>query len=135
LEWETVLADHRGVKGLVTVRSRHRDEVFDPPRHRRPRLVNDAERGITVLDRLRNDAKRDEVVHALEVNLLSFQFQMNAVKALDPAIQVSDRDLCFLELRANRLRKVVDDGVGCLSLGVYLRAQPLVRFRLEIPEV
>src|SRR4029078_9973693 len=54
LEWETVLADHRGVKGLVTALSRHLDEVFDPPRHRRPRLVNDAERGITVLDRLRN---------------------------------------------------------------------------------
>jgi hypothetical protein len=83
---------------------------------------------------LRNDAKCDEVVHALEVNLLSFQFQMNAVKPLDPAIQVSDRNLCFLELRANRLREVVDDGVGCLSLGVDLRAQPLVRFRLEIPE-
>ena len=33
-EGHAPLADHRGVQRLITVGSRHRDEVLDPPRHR-----------------------------------------------------------------------------------------------------
>ncbi len=51
LERKALLADHRGVQRLVDVGPRHGDEVLDAAGHRRPRLVDDAERGVAVLHR------------------------------------------------------------------------------------
>src|SRR5688500_7671387 len=93
LEGEPVLADDRRVKGLVAVRPRHGDEVLDTSGHRGPGLVNDAERGIAVLHRLGNHADGDEVVDALEDDLLPFELEVNAVEALDPAVEPDDRNL------------------------------------------
>ena len=73
LERHAVLADHRGVQRLVAVGPRHRDEVLDAARHRRPRLVDDAERGVAVLHAVGDDAQRDEVVDLLELDLLPLQ--------------------------------------------------------------
>ena len=50
-ERKPVLADHRRVQRLIAVGPRHRDEVLDAAGHRRPRLMDDAERGVAVLDR------------------------------------------------------------------------------------
>ena len=49
LERKAALAHDRRVQRLIAVRPRHRDEVLDAPGHRRPRLVNDPERGVAVL--------------------------------------------------------------------------------------
>src|ERR1041384_211513 len=59
LEWEAVLADDGGMQRLVAVRPRHGDEILDAPRNRRPRLMDDAERRVAVLDRVRDDAQRN----------------------------------------------------------------------------
>ena len=42
-ERHAALADDRRVQRLVAVRPRHRDEVLEPARHRRPHLMDDAE--------------------------------------------------------------------------------------------
>ncbi len=101
LEGKPVLADDRRVQRLVAVRPRHRDEVLDAAGDRRPRLVDDAERRVAVLDRLRDDAQRDEVVDALEVDLLPLQLQVNAVETLDAAVELDDRHLRVFELAAD----------------------------------
>ena len=58
------------------------------PGHRRPRLVDDAERGVAVLDRLRHDAQRDEVVDLIEVDLLPLQLLVDAEQPLDAAVDL-----------------------------------------------
>jgi hypothetical protein len=77
-ERHAALADHRGVQRLVAVRARHRDEVLDPARHRGPRLVDDAERPVAVLYRLRHDAQRDHVVDLIELDLLLLELLVDA---------------------------------------------------------
>ena len=90
-ERESVLADHRGVQRLIAVGPRHRDEVLDASGHRRPGLMDDAERRVAVLHGRGHDAQRDEVVHLLEVDLLPLQFQPDAVEALDAAVDARSR--------------------------------------------
>ena len=96
--------------------------------------MNDAERRVAVLDRLSDDPQRDEVIHALEVDLLPHQFEVDAVEALEAAIEVHDGNLRVLELGPDGARQIVNDGVGHLPLGVHLRAQRFVGLRLEVPE-
>jgi len=64
--------------------------------------VDDAERGVAVLDRLRHHAERHEVVHALEVDLLPLELQVDAVEALDAAVELHDRNLRVFQLPPDR---------------------------------
>ena len=89
---------------------------------------------VAVLDRLRDHAQRDEVVDPLEIDLLALQLEMNAVEALDAAVELNDRHLRVLELGAERARQLVDDRLGALALGLDLGAQRFVGLRLEILE-
>ena len=81
----------RRVQRLVAVRPRHRDEVLDPARDRLPGLVDDAERGVAVLHASGDDAEGDEVVDLVEVDLLPLQLQVDAVEALDAAVDLRAR--------------------------------------------
>ena len=58
--------NHRSVQRLVAVRTRQRNEVLDAARDRPPRVVNDAQRGITVLDVVGDDAKRQKIVDLID---------------------------------------------------------------------
>ena len=123
-EREAAIADHRGVQRLVAVGPRHRDEVLDAARHRRPRLVDDAERGVAVLHRRRDDAQRDEVVDLLEIDLLRLELQPDAVEALDAAVDADHRHLRLVQLAADVGGELLDHPLrsagawprrGCLS--------------------
>jgi len=46
LERNPLVADDRGVQRLIPVRPRHGDEVLEPTRHRRPGLVDNAQRRV-----------------------------------------------------------------------------------------
>ena len=89
LEGQAAVADDRRVQRLVAVRPRHRDEVLDPSRDRLPGLMDDAERGVAVLHRIGDDADGDQVVDLLELDLLPFQLQEDAVEALDAAVDLA----------------------------------------------
>ena len=54
------------------------------------------------------DPQRDEVIHALEIHLLFLQLEMNAVQALDAAIDLGDRNLGFVQLGAQVFGEVMD---------------------------
>src|SRR5690606_18906699 len=97
LERRAALADHGRVQRLITVRARHRDEVLDPPGHRRPRVVDDAERGVAVADGPGDDPQRHEVVHLIEVDLLPLQLQPDAEQTLDAAVDPDVRDLRLVQ--------------------------------------
>src|SRR5690606_20884143 len=78
-------ADHGGVQGLVHVELRHRDVVFEPPRHRIPAGVNDAERRVAVADAVHNDADTDQVVDLVEPDIAGDHLLVDRVVVLGPA--------------------------------------------------
>ena len=80
-----VFRDHRSVQRLVKVGPRHGDEILDASRNRPPQVVNDAEHGVAVLQRSRNDAHGAKVVDLVDRDALALQFLVNAVEALDAA--------------------------------------------------
>src|SRR6202140_4728316 len=51
-----VLRDHRSAQRLIKIRPGHGDEIFDAPRHRPPKVMDDAENGVAVLQRAGDDA-------------------------------------------------------------------------------
>src|SRR2546426_206037 len=68
-------ADHRGVQRAVAVELRHRNVVLEPPRHRLPQRVDQAERAIAVARSLfpvplDDDAHRSQVVNLVELATL-----------------------------------------------------------------
>ena len=63
--------------------------------------MDDAERRVAVLHRLRDDAQRDEVVDALEIDLLALQLQVDAVEALDAAVELMTGTCASSQLRAD----------------------------------
>ena len=132
LERQAALADDRRVQRLVAVGPRHRDEVLDAPGHRRPRLMDDAQRGVAVLDRLRDDPQRDEVVDLIEVDLLALQLLVDAEQALDAAVDRDHRHLRLGELRRDRLLQLLDHPLGRAAPALDPRPQRLVGLRLEV---
>src|SRR4029450_4756756 len=63
-----LLAEGRGVPGLVHVELRHGDVVLEPARQRVPPDVQDAERGITVAVALDKYPEAHQIVDLLEVS-------------------------------------------------------------------
>ena len=134
LERHAALADDRGVQRLVAVRARHRDEVLDAARHRRPRLVDDAERPVTVLHRLRDDAQRHHVVDLVELDLLLLELLVDAEEPLDAAVDLDHRHLRLGELGRDVFLQLVDHALGRAAPPLDADPQRLVRGRLEVLE-
>ncbi len=83
LEGMALFGDDRGVQRLVEVVARDGDEVLDAPRHRPPLVVNDAQHGVAIGFRLRDDAQRQHVVNLVDRDALPLQLLPDAVHALD----------------------------------------------------
>ena len=133
-EGKPALADDRRVQRLVAVRPRHRNEVLDAARDRRPRLMDDAERCVAVLHAIGDDAQRDEIVDLVELDSLALQLLIDAVQPLQPAVDADDRDLGLAQLRGNRLLQIFNLDLGGLSPAFDLRGERLVPFSIEILE-
>ena len=134
LEGHAALADDRRVERLVAVRPRHGDEVLDAARHRRPRLMDDAERAVAVLHRLRHDAQRDHVVDLIELDLLLLELLVDAEQPLDPAVDLDHRHLRLGELGRDVLLELVDHALGRAAPPLDADPERLVRGRLEVLE-
>ena len=104
------------------------------PGHRRPRLVDDAERGVAVPHRAGDDAQRDQVVDLVEVDLLPLQLLVDAEQTLDAPVDLDDRHLRLVELGGDRLPQLLDHPFGGAAPRLDLLAQRLVGLRLEVPE-
>src|SRR5262249_37641620 len=62
--------DYRGVERLIQVRPGNRDEVLDAAGNGAPAVVDDAEGGVAVLDRVGDDAERHQVIDLVDRDLL-----------------------------------------------------------------
>ena len=134
LEGHAVMADDRGVERLIAVGPRHRDEVLDPSGHRRPGLMDDAERRVAVLHAFGDDPERDEVVHLLELDLLTSELLMDAPQPLDATVDLDHGDLRFGELAGDGRLQLLDEPFGRAPLGVDADPERLVGLRLEVAE-
>ena len=93
--------DHRGVQRAIVVRLRLRDVVVELPRHRRPQVVHDAERGVAVLHVVDEHAHRAHVVKRFEADALALHLVVDAVDVLRPAADFG-RDARARELASQR---------------------------------
>ena len=119
---------------MIAVGPRHGDEVLDAARHRRPRLMDDAQRAVAVLDRRHHQPHRHEVVDLVELDLLAPQLQPDAVEALDSAVHRHYRHVRGVELGADLGGQRVDRPFGGLPFRLDARTQRRVRRRLEVHE-
>ena len=134
LERKPPLAHHRGVQRLVAVRPRHRDEVLDAARHRRPRLMDDPERRVAVAHRAGHDPQRHEIVDLLEIDLLPPQLLMDAEQPLDPPVDVDHRHLGLVQLGGDVLPQLLDHPFRDPPPRFDPLPQRLVGLRLEVLE-
>ena len=77
--------DHRRVQRSVVVGLRLRDVVVELARQRRPQMMDDAERGVAVLDVVDQDPHGADVVQAVDARLLAAHLVPDAVDVLRPA--------------------------------------------------
>src|SRR6476661_9261032 len=105
---------------LVEIRPRHGDKGFDPAGHRAPQVVDDAEYGVTVLQRTGDDAHGAEIVNLVDRDALALQFLVNTVQALDAAL-----DPC---LNAGFFQLVADDALHLGEKSFTLLATGVDRF-------
>ncbi len=75
-------ADHRSVQRLIKIRPRDRNEILDPAGHRRPFVVDHAQRAVAVLHRVGDDADGEQIVDLVERDLLPFELLIDGVGAL-----------------------------------------------------
>ena len=77
--------DDGGVERLIEVGTRHGDVVFEAARDRGPNLMHNAESGVTVLDRIGDDADGHQIVDLIESALLALHFLVQRVEAFGAA--------------------------------------------------
>ena len=144
LERRPLGPDHGRVQRAVAVELRHRDEVLEPPRHRLPERVDQAERAVAVArplvaGALDGHAHRGQVVDLVELAALLGHLVVDRVEVLRAAGDLG-RDV---DLRARRRgprppsrpRLAVGAALGHhrLDLGVLARVEDLERAVLELP--
>ena len=87
LERDAVPADNRCVQGAVHIGLRRRNIVLEPSRHRVKHVVNHAERRIAFQLCFYDDAERVKIVDFVKALVLVVHFPVDAVDALDSALQ------------------------------------------------
>ncbi len=107
LERLPLVADHGGVERLVEVGLGHRDVVLEPARDGAPVLVDDAERGVGVLEARRDDAEGEVVVELGDVDPLPAELLEDRVVALD-----AEADLGVDPRRVEAADQTVADALG-----------------------
>src|SRR5208337_4504695 len=83
------LGDDGGVQRLVEVGPRHGDEVLDASGHGAPEIVDDAENGVAVLHGIGDHAHGVEIVNLVNADALAKQFPVDAIEALDAALDAA----------------------------------------------
>ena len=83
-ECDAAGSDHRSMQRLVQIRPGNRNKIFDAPGNGMPFVVNDSQRRIAVLHRVRNDPNRQQIIHLVKSDPLPFQLQIDGIGALHP---------------------------------------------------
>ncbi len=122
---------HRGVQGLVHVGLGHGDVILETPGDRLPGGVNSAEHGITVAHGRNDDAKSDQIVNLVKVDLLLDDFVVDGANVLEPPLYLSI-DLMLLQNIVQTLFDIFDIGTGLASVGLYLFGEIFINSRFKI---
>ena len=117
LERLALARDDRRVEALVEVVLGDRDVVVELARDRPPDRVDDAERGVAVLDLLDEAADRVDVVDLLEPGALALHLLVDAVDVLRAALDVG-LDAGRGERRPELGDRRVDERLAALAPGV-----------------
>ena len=102
LELMAAGAHHRGVEGLVAVGAGHGDEVFDAPRHRPPKGVDEAEDGVAGGYVLGDDADGQQIIDLVEGDFGALLLLEDGVDALDAPLDAG-LDVVFAQLLGERV--------------------------------
>src|SRR5438309_2424730 len=124
---------HGRVQGLIAVALRHRDVVLEATGNRLPQRVDDAERAIAVLDRVDEDAERDDVVALVEVLLAPPHLFVDAVQVLGAAGDLRRHAERF-ELALENLSDIADEGFALLVPAGQLGLDQVMVVRIELRE-
>ncbi len=125
--------NHGGVQRLIEVRPGHGDVVLEAAGDGAPNLVNHAERCVTILHRVRDDANGEQIENLIERALLLLNFQVQRVDALDASLHFG-WDSAFDHFVANRFLHVVKKAVEDFLLVGEFFLQFEKSFRFEIAE-
>ncbi len=92
--------DDRGVQRLIEIGARHRDVVFETAGHGTPDVMDDAECGIAVALRIRDDAYGEEIVNLVEAAALADDFSVQREEAFEARFEFGGNSV-FDELCAD----------------------------------
>ena len=128
------MADNLCMKGLISVRSGHRDQVLETTRHRLPGLMNNAQRRVAVAHRGRNHSEGNQVVDLLQRHSLSPNLFVNRVESLDPRLDPLKGSPSFRKRLVKRSREIVNRALRRLPASFHPCPHHFVRFGFEMLE-
>ena len=95
--------------------------------------MNDAERGIAVIDGVGDDSQCQQVIHLIDVDLLPLQLLIDGVHALDARIDAR-LNIVFLQLGADRSFHLGQQPFAVLALGLDQLVNLFVADRIDVGE-
>ncbi len=125
--------NHAGVQRLIEVRPRHGDVVLETAGNWGPDLVDHAESGVAILDRVGDDADGEKIEDLVEGALLLLTLEVQRVDALHARLNFGG-DSAFHHFVANRVLNFVQEAVEDFLLGAEFLLEFEEGFGLEIAE-
>ncbi len=130
---DAVRAEQGRVQGLVPVDARDRDVVLEPSRHGLVDAVHQAERAITRIRAVDDDAKTVDIDHFIQRDVLALHFLVNAIEMLLAAVDVAD-ELGFFQRPLEGLGDLGDKFFLIAAGPLQLPLENLVAVGVQRPE-
>ena len=135
LEGLALRADDGGVERLVEVVARRGDPVLEAARYGLPEGVDYAEGGVAVARLVgRDDARGDEVVDLVELNLLPLELLVDRVEPFDATLDADEWHVGLAHLLLDARRHFAEERLVLLAPSLQLLCKLAVLFRVEVLE-
>ena len=133
LERLAAIADHRRVQRLIKVIARYRDPIFETFGHRRPNIVYDAHRQVTIFAVvLSDDAGGDQIVHLFDHDLLLLELLPKRIETLYAALYLNERNFVLGKLFRDSCFYLLDCSFEFRATGVDFASKAFVLVGVEI---
>jgi len=133
LEAALVFGQDGRVESLVQVGLGHGDEIAEAAGDGRPALMDEAEDLVAVPDRIGDDPESQVIIDLAEIDLLRFHLLPDAVRPLDPALDLG-RNPAFGDFPLQRPLKLGQGPLGFFTPGLKQRGHPEVFLGFDIAE-
>ena len=128
--------DDGGVEGLIKIRPRHGNVVFETPGHGAPDLMDDAKRSITIALHIGDHPDGEEIVNLVQGALLAHDLAVQGIKPLDAALDRGGdavRDQFFANGRFHFFEKLFIG--GCFVGKLLLQGEETIRIEIAEGEI